>query len=175
MAAVLLGVIGVAGGVTLTSSASDSSDQVETVTTQRDAATDQLVDLASLIGQACSGGTIPREYAAACAEAQAVKSQPTPGAPGADGPSGPPGPAGADGTPGMNPPCLAEPGQCRGEDGTDGVDGKDGADGAPGPGGPAGPSGPAGEPCVAPQVRAAVTYASGQTGSGCVDPPPEGE
>lgn len=168
--AVLLGIVTVGVGVLLTSTAAESVDQVEVVTTQRDVATDQLVDLATLIGQACTSGSIPAEYARACAEAEQVQAAPLQGpagAPGARGPVGPPGPAGEPGQPGA-------PGAA-GADGASGTDGATGAPGPPGPPGATGPPGPAGPPCVAPQVLAQVIYANNQTGTGCVDPPIEGE
>ena len=59
---------------------------------------------------------------------------PVPGERGPVGPQGPEGPPGEDGVDGTTPPCLAEPGQCRGADGT----------GVPGPPGPTGPPGPPG-------------------------------
>lgn len=55
--------------------------------------------------------------AAVAAELEA--NPPPPGAPGRDG---------EDGQDGVTPPCLSEPGQCRGEDGQDGQNGQDGAD-----------------------------------------------
>lgn len=183
VALVVLGLAAIATTLTLTRSATEATDRVESVTTERDATADQLTDLATLIGQACTSGTIPAQYRQACAEAQQVQSQPIPGAPGADGPPGPAGPPGRDGD---SPACLSEPAQCRGSDGQDGSDGVAGAPGdpgqpgEPGPAGPVGepgPAGPAGQQCTAPQVWAQVVYADGQTGSGCVDPPPppEGE
>ncbi|WP_367128338.1 hypothetical protein [Saccharothrix sp. HUAS TT1] len=63
-----------------------------------------------------------------------------PGAQGEPGERGRDGVDGQDGTDGTTPPCLAEPGQCRGADGTgvpgqpgtNGADGQPGRDGAPG-------------------------------------------
>lgn len=187
---VVLGLAAIATTLTLTRSATEATDQVEQRTEERDATADQLTDLATLIGQACTSGTIPAEYRQACAEAEQVQSQPIPGRPGADGPPGPAGPAGPQGPAGrdgVGPACLADPAQCRGVNGLDGSDGVDGAPGAPGQPGEPGPAGPVGEPgpagpagqdggqCAAPQVWAHVVYADGQTGSGCVDPPPEEE
>ena len=57
------------------------------------------------------------------------------GEPGAQGEQGRPGPAGRDGEDGVDgrsPPCLAEPAQCRGTDGTDGTPGAAGTDGTAG-------------------------------------------
>ena len=93
------------------------------------------------------------------------------------GPTGPVGPAGPAGTDGAN-----------GVDGVDGVDGQPGAQGpagpqgetgATGPQGEAGPKGDTGDPgtpgvdgqtCPAGSQLAAVTYASGESGYGCVVP-----
>lgn len=54
------------------------------------------------------------------------------GVSGAAAPSAEPGPSGEPGQPGISPPCLDEPRQCRGADGRDGVDGQDGRDGRDG-------------------------------------------
>jgi hypothetical protein len=114
------------------------------------------------------------------------------------GPTGPRGPRGrngvdgqdgADGTDGVN--------GINGRNGKDGVDGKDGNDGATGPEGPmgpvgppgpqgprgeqgatgetgaTGPAGPEGPACPSNTYLEIVTYADGQTGYGCVFPPPD--
>lgn len=82
------------------------------------------------------------------------------------GTPGTPGTPGEDGADGMSPPCLSEPGQCRGAPGKDGQDGQDGVDGAdstvPGPAGPPGPTCPEGT------ALQPVTFASGEEGLGCV-------
>lgn len=183
---IVLGLAAVATALVLTRTATEATDQVETVTTERDSNADQLTDLAVLIGQACASETIPAQYAQACAEARDVVADPVPGRDGVDGPPGPQGAPGPPGQDGSSPPCVSEPAQCRGTDGGPGHDGSDGVPGPAGEPGPAGqpgpaglpgepgPAGPAGEQCAAPQVWAHVTYADGRTGSGCVDPPPEG-
>lgn len=68
------------------------------------------------------------------------------GATGDTGPVGPTGPTGPVGPAGANPPCLAEPAQCRGADGEPGKDGADGAPGAAGADGQAGQPGADGAP-----------------------------
>ena len=79
------------------------------------------------------------------------------GAPGASGRDGIDGRDGKDGVPGRDgtsPPCLAEPPQCQGKDGTNGSDatgvpgqsGKDGADGKDGQDGATGADGTDGRP-----------------------------
>lgn len=110
---------------------------------------------------------------------------PVPGERGPVGPQGPEGPPGRDGVDGRDgadgttPLCLAEPGQCRGADGTGvaGVDGQDGRDGAPGEKGEKGEKGDPGEPgpvCPAGyELRnAVITADDGSTyqGKACVDP-----
>ncbi|MGW4114832.1 hypothetical protein ACWEFJ_28490 [Actinosynnema sp. NPDC004786] len=110
------------------------------------------------LDQAAEIGALDRQQRAAAEAAQQLADQvramggtptvqpPTPGERGEPGPPGPPGGPGRDGKDGVagtSPPCLAEPGQCRGADGTgvpgppgppgaNGVDGQPGRDGAPG-------------------------------------------
>lgn len=56
-----------------------------------DATAGQALDLASLIAQACSAGTVPTQYQGACTKAAAVQAQPIPGTPGVPGAAGPAG------------------------------------------------------------------------------------
>ena len=93
----------------------------------------------------------------------------TDGTPGEDGAEGEPG---EDGEPGSSPPCLDEPGGCRGADGAPGTPGADGADGAPGAPGAQGPPGPTCPPGTALEP---VTFASGEEGLGCVSEPADPE
>lgn len=139
-----------------------------TVTAQRDATANQAIDLAQLVRDRCQAGLIADTDL--CSAAAVVRAQPVP-----EVMSGAVGPAGERGVPGLSPPCLSEPDQCRGsvgspgpagpagsqgpdgvdgldgEPGVDGRDGQDGRDGADGPTGPAGPAGPAG--CDAGLIR----------------------
>lgn len=153
-----------------------TADVANTVTAQRDATASQAVDLAQLVRDRCQAGLIADTDL--CSAAAVVRAQPVPevmSAPGAVGP------AGERGVPGLSPPCLSEPAQCRGsvgspgptgpagppgstgpqgpagvdgldgESGAGGQDGRDGVDGAAGAPGPSGPAGPAG--CDAGLVR----------------------
>lgn len=112
------------------------------------ASKDEAVSLADTISAACTSGTIPQQYVAACMKADQTRdtverivgergaqgiagSDGVDGLPGAPGPQGPAGPAGA-----------------AGEDGSDGARGSQGLTGPPGPEGESvtGPQGSAGPP-----------------------------
>jgi hypothetical protein len=101
-------------------------------------AADEAIDLAAILQQACSQGTIPAQFRQACAVAPETQRtveeiQVERALPGPVGPAGEPGRVGDPGDPG-------EPGE-------PGPPGEPGADSTgPGPVGPQGPAGPPGEP-----------------------------
>lgn len=76
---------------------------------------------------------------------------------------------GIDGINGQSPPCLSEPAQCRGKDGTNGQDST-----VPGPEGPMGPAGPNCEPGT--HIEEVTFTLEMKTARICVvdDPPDEG-
>jgi hypothetical protein len=123
-----------------------------------------------------SDASVRARVGAACDTAAtasaAARTEGIPGRAGLDGQDGRTGQAGRDGRDGrdgITPPCMSTPTQCQGAAGTNGADGAAGADGQAGRDGQ---NGRDGQPCESPRVMANVTYASGQTGTGCVDPPP---
>lgn len=127
------------------------------------ASKDEAVSLADTISAACTSGTIPQQYVAACMKADQTRDtverivgergaqgvagsdgvDGLPGAPGPQGPAGPEGPAGVDGSDGARGlQGLTGP---PGPEG-DSVTGPQGGAGPPGPQGAQGPVGPQGEP-----------------------------
>lgn len=186
----VLGVVAVIGVGYVTRDASTTADDNVVLEQQRNATADQGTDLADRVAEACSTGgetAVKLVQVGACAKAAQVQQTPIVGPAGPPGPPGDsvvgprgaqgiPGPAGPVGPAGEQGPAGAqgEPGVAgtNGTNGAPGTDGQDGAPGAPGPTGPPGPVGPAGPPCPAGQTQGPVTYADGQTGTGCVTPPP---
>lgn len=127
------------------------------------ASKDEAVSLADTISAACTSGTIPQQYVAACMKADQTRDtverivgergaqgiagsdgvDGLPGTPGPQGPAGPEGPAGEDGSDGARgSQGLTGP---PGPEG-DSVTGPQGVAGPPGPQGAQGPAGPQGEP-----------------------------
>lgn len=146
----------------------------------RDAEQDRTI--AALEAVAEDNGTIARQLSEQIRQMGGTPEVQAP-APGERGPRGDQGLPGRDGVDGTTPPCLTEPGQCRGIDGVDGRDGadgtpgKDGQDGAPGvPGSPGTPGadgapGPACPTGYEPQPALIVaTDGSTYQGVACVDP-----
>ncbi|MFC5992962.1 hypothetical protein ACFQE5_01905 [Pseudonocardia hispaniensis] len=153
----------------------DAQDAQQVTAQQRDATAAQAQSLAAQIRAECDAARLTGPV---CETAVRVERDPIPGPAGPMGPPGPPGPRGPRGEPGVSPPCLSEPMQCRGEPGPRGQAGADGAagkDGPPGPAGPQGPPGPAGPVCPPGEEQAQVTYQDGQTGTACVKSPPPAE
>lgn len=162
--------------------------EVATQTDQKEAVTDAYVAVNDRCAE--SDGCVPGPPAA-----EVIR-----GVSGADGPQGERGDKGERGPRGdrgpVGPTGAVGPAGTDGADGVNGVDGVNGIDGQPGAQGPAGPqgetgaTGPQGEPgpkgdtgdpgapgvdgqtCPAGSQLAAVTYASGESGYGCVVPVP---
>ena len=162
--------------------------EVATQTDQKEAVTDAYVAVNDRCAE--SDGCVPGPSAA-----EVIR-----GVAGADGPQGERGDKGERGPRGDRGPAgptgAVGPAGTDGADGVNGVDGVNGIDGQPGAQGPAGPqgetgaTGPQGEPgpkgdtgdpgtpgvdgptCPAGSQLAAVTYASGESGYGCVVPVP---
>lgn len=139
-------------GLILTFTATDERDRA-------DANAAAALTLADQIQSACEAGTIPRNYASVCEDADQTEAQvqqiergpqgPA-GEPGPRGPQGIPGPKGDQGIPGpIGPTGPQGPQGPQGEpgiDGQDGTPGEPGADGTPGLQGNPGPPGEDGEP-----------------------------
>lgn len=163
--------------------------EVATQTDQKEAVTDAYVAVNDRCAE--SDGCVPGPPAAEVIRGAA-------GVPGDRGPQGDRGTAGTTGERGprgergeagpMGPPGRPGVDGANGVDGVNGIDGQPGAQGpagpqgetgATGPQGEAGPKGVTGDPgtpgvdgqtCPAGSQLAAVTYASGETGYGCVVP-----
>ncbi len=82
----LVGLLVALSGIGLAAELTTTKTQVNAVTAQRDTAVVQKVGLADTIAAACTAGTIPPQYAAACTQAAQVKATPLPAA--IPGPSG---------------------------------------------------------------------------------------
>lgn len=86
---VLLGAAAVAAGVFVTRGAGQVEEQVETRTSERDAAAEQASSLAERVVAACAAGGQPAEQlnrVGACQQAAQVRAEPIPGIPGPPGP-----------------------------------------------------------------------------------------
>lgn len=134
------------------------------------ASKDEAVSLADTISAACTSGTIPQQYVAACMKADQTRDtverivgergaqgvagsdgvDGAPGAQGAQGPAGATGATGDTGSPGLTGPPGPEGGSGpqgpTGAPGATGPSGATGLTGPPGPQGSQGPVGPQGEP-----------------------------
>lgn len=179
-AAILLGVVGVAGLAIRDWYWSDRLDQVNQVAASaNERADDNAAAAIELAQQLRELGAVPRV------------TPPDRGEPGPEGPQGPAGergpvgPPGPPGPPGAEPACNALPTRCigpqgpAGEAGPQGAQGEPGAAGPPGetgpagpagPQGPPGPAGPAGQPCPDGQQMEPYLYPDGRLGSRCVVP-----
>lgn len=134
---ITLGLFAVAAAMLLTR-------QVGEAETERVTATATALSLADQINAECAAG---RLAGAICTQAEQVPDVVTPPAAAAILVPVP----GEDGIDGVTPPCLFEPGQCRGQDGVSvtgvpGTPGRDGADGKDGINGTDGSNGTSGSP-----------------------------
>lgn len=129
---VVLLLIALPVGIWMTARAGEDRARADQTQVALDSTAAQASSLADQIKAECDAGRLAGPV---CQQAAEVQQTPVPvpapiqGERGADGARGPMGPQGR---PGQDPPCLTEPAECRGADGTDGTDGQDGTDGADG-------------------------------------------